>query len=103
MTHGVYTFAYIQVKDHEEYMERYGQHLLPIIEKYDGKFLAATKAAGLVEGEQQGNWAVLTHFPTQEKAQAFYTSEEYAPYLKLRREELTDANLMITFAKALPL
>ena len=60
MTHGVYTFAYIQVKDHEEYMEKYGQHLLPIIEKYDGKFLAATKAAGIVEGEQQGNWAVLT-------------------------------------------
>lgn len=103
MSQGVYTFGYIQVKDHEDYMERYGQHLLPIIEKYQGKFLAATKAAGVVEGEHPGNWAVLAHFPSQELATAFYKSEEYAPYLKLRRGELTDGSLMINFAKELPL
>lgn len=102
MSQGVYTFAFIQVKDHEDYMERYGRHLLPIIEKYEGRFLAATQAAAVVEGEQPGNWAVLTHFPSQEKANAFYLSEEYAPYLKLRRGELTDGSLMVTFAKALP-
>jgi uncharacterized protein (DUF1330 family) len=102
MSKGVYSFTFIQVKDHKDYMERYGKHLQPIIARYEGKFLAATQAAAVVEGEHPGNWAVLAYFPSQEKAQAFYTSEDYAPYLKLRREELTDSSLMVSFADALP-
>ncbi|GGY39821.1 DUF1330 domain-containing protein [Parvularcula lutaonensis] len=102
MNQPVYTFVYVQVKDHDDYMDRYGRHLGPIIEKFGGRFLAATKTAGVVEGEQPGNWAVLAEFPSMEAAQGFYGSDEYAPYLKLRREELSDGSLMISFAKELP-
>ncbi|NNU16397.1 DUF1330 domain-containing protein [Parvularcula sp. ZS-1/3] len=102
MSKPVYSFAYIQVKDHADYLERYGKPLPPIIEKFGGEFLAATQIAGVVEGEAEGNWAVLAKFPSQEQAQAFYTSPEYAPYLKLRREELTDGSLMVSFAAEVP-
>jgi len=102
MSQPVYSFAYIQVKDHDDYLERYGQHVLPVLEKFGGEFLAATQVAGVVEGQAEGNWAVLAKFPSAEQAQAFYASEEYKPLLDLRRNTLTDGSLMVSFAAALP-
>lgn len=102
MSQPVYSFAYIQVKDHADYLERYGRHVWPILQKFGGEFLAATPAAGVVEGEALGNWAVLAKFPSAEQAHAFYASDEYAPLLKLRRETLTEGSIMISFAEALP-
>ncbi|NRA31082.1 MAG: DUF1330 domain-containing protein [Parvularculaceae bacterium] len=102
MSKPVYSFAYIQVKDHADYLERYGQHVLPVIEKFGGEFLAATPVAGVVEGDVKGNWAVLAKFPSAEQATAFYQSEEYAPLLKLRRETLTEGSIMVSFAEDLP-
>ncbi|MEO1043239.1 MAG: DUF1330 domain-containing protein [Pseudomonadota bacterium] len=98
----VYSFGYIQVKDHDEYMERYGQHIPAIISKFGGEFLAATNSAVLVEGKATGNWVVLSRFPNMEQAHAFMTSEEYAPFRAMRRDELTDSNLVISFADELP-
>lgn len=102
MSQDVYSFAYIDVKDHADYLDRYGQHLPPIIAKFGGEFLAATQMAGVVEGDAKGNWAVLAKFPSMEQAQAFYASPEYAPYLKLRREELTNGGIMVSFAASVP-
>lgn len=102
MSQEVYSFAYIDVKDHADYIERYGQHLPPIIAKFGGEFLAATQMAGVVEGDVKGNWAVLAKFPSMEQAKAFYASPEYAPYLKLRLEELTEGSVMVSFAGGLP-
>ncbi|MEM0927947.1 MAG: DUF1330 domain-containing protein [Pseudomonadota bacterium] len=102
MDQPVYSFGYIQVKDHADYMERYGQHIPAIIAKFGGEFLAATQNNALVEGNAPGNWVVLARFPSKEQARAFMTSEEYAPFLKLRQDELTDSNLVISFFDELP-
>ncbi|MEM7739498.1 MAG: DUF1330 domain-containing protein [Pseudomonadota bacterium] len=102
MSKPVYSFGYIQVKDHAEYMERYGQHIPAIIAAFGGEFLAATKSAVLVEGTAPGNWVVLSRFPSMEKAKAFMESDAYAPFRAMRRDALTDSNLIISFADELP-
>ncbi len=102
MSQPVYCFGYIKVKNHEDYMERYGQHLPKIIAGFGGEFLAATQETGIVEGDADGNWVVLCKFPSSEQSKAFFASDAYAPYGRLRREELTDSNLIVSFADELP-
>ena len=52
--------------------------------------LAATKNGRTLEGEAFGNWTVLMQFPSKEMAYGFVTSEEYAPLMELRVNQLTD-------------
>ena len=97
MPNTVYSFGRMKVKDYEEYIERYGRPLEPILEKYNGKILAANNKGVLVEGQEEGNWTVLIEFVSGKDAYEFYASPEYAPLKKMRLEELTDNALAISF------
>ena len=98
----VYSFGRMKVKDYNDYFERYGVPFLSILNKYNGKLLAATKKGVLVEGEETGNWTVLAEFANGKDAFDFYESEEYAPLKKVRLEELTDSALAISFPAETP-
>ncbi|MGB1448250.1 MAG: DUF1330 domain-containing protein [Flavobacteriaceae bacterium] len=93
----VYSFGRMKVKDFDEYIERYGLQLEPILAKYNGRVLAANKKGVLVEGKEEGNWTVLMEFDSGKDAFEFYASPEYAPLKKMRLEELTDNALAISF------
>ena len=97
MPNTVYSFGRMKVKDYEEYIERYGRPLEPILEKYNDKILAANKKEVLVEEQEEGNWTVLIEFVSGKDAYEFYASPEYAPLKKMRLEELTDNALAISF------
>lgn len=90
MEQKVYIFGQMKVKNYEDYFTQYGSPFLPILEKYKGKLLAATKNGRTLEGETIGNWTVLMQFPSKNMAYGFVTSEEYAPLMELRVNTLTD-------------
>ena len=79
MANTVYSFGRMKVKDYDEYIERYGLPLEPILKKYNGKVLAANKKGVVVEGQEEGNWTVLIEFASGKDAFEFYASPEYAP------------------------
>lgn len=84
-----YLFGQLAVKDFEDYFERYAMPFQSILPKFGGEVLAASPAAETLEGTPTGNWTVLLKFPCIEQAKAFYNSDEYAPILALRLNELT--------------
>lgn len=93
----VYSFGRMKIKDYEAYLEKYATPFESILDKFNGKVLAATKKGVVVEGKEEGNWTVLIEFQNGKDAFNFYASEEYAPLKKLRLEELTDNALAISF------
>ncbi|MBT4905109.1 MAG: DUF1330 domain-containing protein [Flavobacteriaceae bacterium] len=90
MASTVYIFGQMAVKSYEDYFTQYGSPFLPILEKFQGTLLAATINGRTLEGEPFGNWTVLMQFPSKEMAYGFVTSEEYAPLMELRVNQLTD-------------
>ena len=90
MASTVYIFDQMAVKSYEDYFTQYGSPFLPILEKFKGTLLAATKNGRTLEGEPFGNWTVLMQFPSKEMAYGFVTPEEYAPLMELRVNQLTD-------------
>ncbi|MGB0367068.1 MAG: DUF1330 domain-containing protein [Flavobacteriaceae bacterium] len=97
MANSVYSFGRMKIKDYDKYIEQYGLPFEPILKKYNGKVLAATKKGVVVEGEEKGNWTVLIEFASGKDAFEFYASPEYAPLKKLRLENLTENALAISF------
>ena len=59
MASTVYIFGQMAVKSYEDYFTQYGSPFLPILEKFQGTLLAATKNGRTLEGEPFGNWTVL--------------------------------------------
>ena len=97
-----YIIGRIEVKDYKIYLEKYGKPFMKVLEKYQGELLAATKNGRTLEGEPFGNWTVLLKFPSKDLAYGFVTSEEYAPLMKLRVNELTTDNRALIFPGEIP-
>jgi uncharacterized protein (DUF1330 family) len=79
-----------KAKSFEAVMERYVSPVSPILEKYEGQVIVFSAAPQVLEGNWDGNWAVIVQFPSMERAQAFYNSAEYHPLHDLRINELTE-------------
>ena len=97
MSQAVYILGEMAVKDYETYFAQYGAPFMPILEKYHGELLVATKNGKTLEGTPFGNWTVLLKFPSSDLAYNFINSEEYAPLMKLRINELTTGTKAILF------
>lgn len=104
MEQSVYIFGQMAVKSYDDYFTQYGLPFLPILEKFNGKLLAATRNGRTLEGDAFGNWTVLMQFPSKEMAYGFVTSKEYAPLMELRVNELTDgAHVVLIPAEITPI
>jgi uncharacterized protein (DUF1330 family) len=70
-----------------EKFEEYRVKVLPMIEKYGGRYL--TKG-GTHRFPEQPHWkpqrAVIIEFPNMDDLDAWYNSAEYQPLLKLRKD-----------------
>jgi uncharacterized protein (DUF1330 family) len=78
-----YLIANIDVKDAAKF-EEYRQKVVPVIEKFGGRYLVRGGELRRLEGNLPLNRLVILEFPTIDAAQKFYDSAEYAPILKLR-------------------
>jgi uncharacterized protein (DUF1330 family) len=78
-----YLIANIEVKDPAKF-EEYRQKVVPVIEKFGGRYLIRGGDVRHLEGNLPLQRLVVLEFPTLEAVQRFYNSAEYEPILKLR-------------------
>ena len=90
-----YAMVQINIKDQNDFMERYAKHVFPILEQFKIKMLAGSFTPITKEGDFSGNWAAILEFPDKEVADAWYDSKEYEPYKDLRINELTDFSSLV--------
>ncbi len=65
-------------------MEEYRTHVLPVIERYGGRFLAAGPP-DILEGDLTLHVAVILEFPSMERAHAWYDGADYQDLKALRQ------------------
>ncbi|MFZ4515148.1 MAG: DUF1330 domain-containing protein [Acidimicrobiia bacterium] len=85
-----YAMVQINMKNPDEFMERYAQHVFPILDAWGVEMIAGSMTPTTKEGDFSGNWAAVLRFPSMEVAERRYHSADYEPYLNLRLNELTD-------------
>lgn len=76
-----YLIANIEVTDPAKF-EEYRQKVVPVIEKFGGRYLVRGGDIRRLEGSLDR--LVVLEFPSLDAAQRFYDSPEYQPMLKLR-------------------
>jgi uncharacterized protein (DUF1330 family) len=91
----VYGLVQINITDPEAFMERYAQHVFPILDAWGVEMIAGSTTPTTKEGDFSGNWAAVLRFPSMEVAEAWYASADYEPYKNLRMNELTDSGSLV--------
>ena len=94
-TKPAYGLVQINIKNQEEFMERYAQHVFPILAAWGIEMIAGSPMPITKEGSFAGNWAAVLRFPSMAVAEEWYASEDYAPYRDLRMNELTDSGSLV--------
>jgi uncharacterized protein (DUF1330 family) len=74
----------IRIKD-EAKMAEYRSRVVPVVEKFGGKYLAVGGRFEVVEGKWRPTFPVILSFPSLEQARTWYNSEEYRELKKLRQ------------------
>lgn len=83
-------FDNLVVKDGAK-LEEYKTKVVPVVEKYGGKYLVLGGDTLVVEGNWKPVYLVMIEFPSLELAKGWYYSEEYRA-LKALRLSATESN-----------
>jgi uncharacterized protein (DUF1330 family) len=67
-------------------MAQYNAHVGAIIESFGGVYHLRHKRTRVLEGQWDPEFITLIKFPSMNKLVEFYESEEYRPWLDLRRD-----------------
>ncbi|HKO54638.1 MAG TPA: DUF1330 domain-containing protein [Thermoanaerobaculia bacterium] len=79
-----YCVAEMDITD-PSWVPEYVKNVTGMVERHGGRYLARTPKVEAIEGERQPPQVfLLIEWPSREALQAFYDSEEYAPYRKQR-------------------
>lgn len=79
----VYLLIEINVRDYELYSE-YTTQVLPLVERYGGRYLVRGGEVFPVSGDWRPERLVLVQFETMDLVQDFLTSPEYQALIPLR-------------------
>ncbi|MBN4053568.1 DUF1330 domain-containing protein [Haliea sp. AH-315-K21] len=90
----VYLVAQLDVKNVEDFLQRYGSAVIGQLQKVGAKVLAATSPQ-VLEGDQVINRTVILQFPSLDVATQWYESEEYRALKELRINELTNSGTAV--------
>lgn len=74
----------VHIMNDAEGMKPYIAAVAPVIAPYDCTYLARTSTVSVDAGSFRPNRFALMQFPAAERVAAWYTSEAYAPLLKIR-------------------
>jgi uncharacterized protein (DUF1330 family) len=89
-----FLLADVSTDDMEAYRGSGYLDAVPVIAaKYNGRYRARGSAMKVLKGDWNPKRMVIIEFPTMEGLQAFYRSEEYAPYAAIR-QRLTDSRIV---------
>ena len=84
MTH--YVVAELNVSD-DKWVPSYIEEVTRMVEQHGGRYLVRTPKIEKIEGDRQvPQIFIIIEFPSKEAAVTFYSSAEYQPYLKARKE-----------------
>jgi uncharacterized protein (DUF1330 family) len=78
-----YLIARVQVQDKAAY-EEYKRLAAAAIEKFGGRYRARGGTTVTLEGQEETGRVVIVEFPSLERAQAWYRSEEYRKAIAAR-------------------
>jgi len=79
-----YLIADVEVHDADVYAE-YRRGVLPLVQKFGGRFLVRGGRHEVLEGAWQPQRLVVIEFPDMAALQAWYRSPEYTELIKLRQ------------------
>ena len=71
------------------------ENFLPVLEKFGGKFLAASSNPEVLEGDWKFRRIVILEFPTMKAFHEWYRSPEYAPMLAIRLKHATTNAVLV--------
>lgn len=80
---GYCVFDNLQVHNVEK-LEEYKKRVLPVVEKYDGRYIVLGGEFKVVEGNAKPTYMVVIEFPSYEIAQEWYNSQEYQEVKAIR-------------------
>jgi uncharacterized protein (DUF1330 family) len=79
-----YSVAELEITD-QRWVPDYVENVTRLVEQRGGRYLARTPKVEKIEGERKlPQIFLIIEWPSKESAEAFYTSEEYKPYLQSR-------------------
>jgi len=79
-----YVVVEVEVEDKDRY-EMYKRMVPPTLTPYGGRFIVRGGEVKTLEGEWSPKRVVIVEFPSVERAQAWWSSEEYAEAKALRQ------------------
>jgi uncharacterized protein (DUF1330 family) len=80
-----YVIADVSSDTDPEKLIEYRRRNTPIVEAHGGRFIVRGGAIDVLEGDWESLRLVVIEFPDMDAARAWYTSDEYAPLIKLRQ------------------
>ena len=89
-----YAIFNINVTNPEDYKE-YLQKVVPITEKFGGKYIVRGGTTTKIEGTFPHPRTVVIQFPSYQKALEWYSSEEYKPIREIRFKNAKSIGLII--------
>ena len=95
----VYIVVDIDVKDQEGF-EEYRKLVSPMIEKYGGRYLVRGGEISPLEGEWDLHRVVILEFPSADRWDEFYTSDEYVPVAEIRHRAADSRLFMVEGVQA---
>lgn len=79
-------YVIVEIETHDaELMARYRELAKPIVEAFDGRYLARGGRCEVLEGGDVPERVVVLEFPSFERARAWWASEEYGKAKELRK------------------
>ncbi|MDP9931936.1 DUF1330 domain-containing protein [Variovorax paradoxus] len=85
-----YLIAQTEIHDHEIY-DKYKAQVLPVIQKFGGRFIVRGGTLEVLEGGWQPSRLVVIEFPSMQHIRDWFASPEYAPLLALRQPAAVDS------------
>ena len=90
-----YAVAQLDVTD-PAWVQEYVATVTPMVERHGGRYLARTTKVERIEGERPApQVSMLIEWPSKEAADAFYESEEYAPFRRARIDGARNEFLLV--------
>ena len=89
-----YIIAEENVTDPEGFRE-YLKRVVPTIQHFGGKILAAGGISETLEGDWHPSRLVILEFASVDQARGWYTSEEFAPLKAIRLKTATTQGVLI--------
>jgi len=80
-----YLVVDLEIKDGPA-LEKYVAEVPAMIARYGGRYLVRGGKFELLEGDRKPKRLVVLEFPTMAALKRWYESEEYRPYLEVRRK-----------------